>query len=146
MDPTDTLTALRRMLASTFTAYLHTHGMHWNVTGPRFPELHAMFGELYEELHEAVDEIAERIRQLGAPAPATYGALAALSSIPSDLEASSTEEQLLQQLAGINTLLASDARALAGAANGVGDQATVDLAARRQRAAEKAVWMLTSSL
>jgi DNA-binding ferritin-like protein len=51
--------------------YLQTHNFHWNVTGPRFPELHLMFEEHYTELATAVDEIAERIRTLDVPAPGT---------------------------------------------------------------------------
>ena len=63
---------LSRMLADTYTLYLKTHGYHWNVTGPMFRSLHLMFEEEYIELREAVDLIAERIRALGYPAPASY--------------------------------------------------------------------------
>jgi DNA-binding ferritin-like protein len=41
---------LGRVLADTFTLYLKTHNFHWNVTGPRFRELHLMFEEEYNEL------------------------------------------------------------------------------------------------
>lgn len=144
---TDLIDALRRLLASTFTVYLHTHGMHWNVTGPRFPELHAMFGDLYEELHAAVDEIAERIRHLGGHAPASYAAFSALTSVQVDLgEVFESEDVMLERLRGMNMALVADARALAVAASAASDQASVDLGARRQLAAEKAVWMLSSSM
>ena len=54
------------------TLYLKTHNFHWNVTGPMFRTLHLMFEEQYNELWLAVDVVAERIRALGVPAPATY--------------------------------------------------------------------------
>lgn len=60
---------LSRLLADTYTLYLKTHNFHWNVTGPMFNTLHTMFETQYTELALAVDEIAERIRALGFPAP-----------------------------------------------------------------------------
>src|SRR5437868_12137269 len=72
---------LSRLLADTYTLYLQTHNFHWNVTGPMFNTLHLMFEGQYNELALAVDLIAERIRALGYPAPATYSEFAQLSSI-----------------------------------------------------------------
>ena len=62
---------LSRVLADTYTLYLKTHNFHWNVEGPMFNTLHLMFMEQYTELWNALDLIAERIRALGFPAPAT---------------------------------------------------------------------------
>ena len=50
---------LSRLLADSYTLYLQTHNFHWNVTGPRFRDLHLMFEEHYTELATAVDDIAE---------------------------------------------------------------------------------------
>ena len=72
---------LSRLLADTYTLYLKTHNYHWNVTGPMFQTLHQMFETQYTELSTAVDEIAERIRALGFPAPGTYSEFNRLSSI-----------------------------------------------------------------
>ena len=49
---------LARLLADTYTLYLKTHSFHWNVTGPMFNSLHAMFMTQYNELWLALDEIA----------------------------------------------------------------------------------------
>src|SRR5512147_547303 len=72
---------LSRMLADTYTLYLKTHNFHWNVTGPMFQTLHLMFETQYTELSLAVDLIAERIRALGHPAPASYAEFEELSTI-----------------------------------------------------------------
>ena len=72
---------LSRLLADTYTLYLKTHNFHWNVTGPMFQTLHLMFEAQYTELATAVDEIAERIRALGFPAPGTYAEFSRLSSV-----------------------------------------------------------------
>ena len=72
---------LSRLLADSFTLYLMTHNFHWNVTGPMFNTLHAMFMAQYTEQWTALDEIAERIRALGFPAPGTFKEFAKLASI-----------------------------------------------------------------
>ena len=51
-------------LADSFTLYLKTHNFHWNVTGPMFNALHVMFEGQYTEQWNALDEIAERIREV----------------------------------------------------------------------------------
>ena len=53
---------LSRVLADTYVLYLKTHAYHWNVTGPLFSSLHLLFEAEYNELHDAGDTIAERIR------------------------------------------------------------------------------------
>ena len=63
---------LASALADTYTLMLKTQNYHWNVTGYRFQPLHSMFEEQYENLFEAVDLLAERIRALGFLVPASY--------------------------------------------------------------------------
>src|SRR3546814_7707260 len=63
---------LSHLLADTYTLYLKTHSFHWNVTGQMFQTLHTMFAQQYTELWTALDEVAERIRSLGEPAPGSY--------------------------------------------------------------------------
>ena len=73
---------LSRLLADTYTLYLTTHNFHWNVTGPMFNTLHAMFMQQYTDLWTAVDPIAERIRALGHFAPGSYADFGQLASVP----------------------------------------------------------------
>src|SRR3990172_8871334 len=72
---------LSRVLADTYTLYLKTHNFHWNATGPMFTTLHTLFMTQYSELALAVDEVAERIRTLGAPAPGSYAEFAGLTAV-----------------------------------------------------------------
>src|SRR5690606_13975717 len=85
---------LSRLLADTYTLYLKTHNFHWNVTGPMFNTLHLMFETQYTELALAVDQIAERIRALGFPAPGTYKDYARLSSIKETEGVPSAEDMI----------------------------------------------------
>lgn len=59
---------LHNLLNDEIALYLRTWNYHWNVEGPLFPSLHAMFEAEYGELRDLIDELAERIRALGAPA------------------------------------------------------------------------------
>ena len=77
---------LSRVLADSYSLYLKTHNYHWNVVGPMFHSLHTMFEVQYTELALAVDEIAERIRALGAPAPATFRQFTELTVVAEDTD------------------------------------------------------------
>src|SRR3954451_9561486 len=72
---------LTGLLADTYTLYLKTHAVHWNVEGPMFNTLHLMFMTQYTELWNALDSIAERNGALGFPAPGSYQELGKLTSI-----------------------------------------------------------------
>ncbi len=51
-------------LANTFAMYVKAHGLHWNVEGKDFQQMHQFFGDMYLELHAAIDPFAEEIRTL----------------------------------------------------------------------------------
>lgn len=72
---------MKVVLASTFAFYLKAHNFHWNVEGVNFPQYHEFFGNLYEEVHGAVDAIAEEIRALDAYAPGSLKRFQELSTI-----------------------------------------------------------------
>lgn len=62
---------LSSLLADEFVLYAKTRKAHWNVQGPDFHTVHVYFETLYHELEEYIDDVAERIRQIGHYAPAT---------------------------------------------------------------------------
>jgi len=72
---------MKVVLASSFAFYLKAHNYHWNVEGVNFPQYHEFFGNLYEEVHSAVDKIAEEIRALDAYAPGSLKRFSELSTI-----------------------------------------------------------------
>lgn len=63
--------ALSGVLANQHVLYIKTRKYHWNVSGPSFMELHKLFEAQYEQLANAIDEVAERISKLGEPVPGT---------------------------------------------------------------------------
>lgn len=136
---------LSRLLADTYTLYLKTHNFHWNVTGPMFRTLHLMFEEQYNELATAVDAIAERIRSLGFPAPASYKQFMKLTSIQEEDQVPAAQEMIRLLVAGHETV-ARTARSIFPASERGGDEATADLLTERLQVHEKTAWMLRSLL
>lgn len=136
---------LSRLLADTYTLYLKTHNFHWNVTGPMFNTLHTMFETQYNELALAVDEIAERIRTLGCPAPGTYAAYARLSSIKEEEGVPSAEEMIRLLVQGQEAVVRT-ARGILPLADKANDEPTADLLTQRMQVHEKTAWMLRSLL
>jgi starvation-inducible DNA-binding protein len=136
---------LSRLLADTYTLYLKTHNYHWNVTGPMFQTLHLMFETQYNELALAVDQIAERIRSLGAPAPGTYREFAQLSSIAEDDDRPDATEMIRRLVKG-QEAVARTARSIFPVVDGASDEPTADLLTQRLQVHEKTAWMLRSLL
>ncbi|HXE37343.1 MAG TPA: Dps family protein [Azonexus sp.] len=136
---------LSRLLADSFTLYLKTHNFHWNVTGPMFNTLHVMFMDQYTELWNALDLIAERIRALGFPAPATYREFAKLTVIKESEGAVNATEMLKQLLAGQEAVVKT-ARSVFPVVDKAGDEPTADLLTQRMQIHEKNAWMLRSML
>ncbi len=136
---------LSRLLADTYTLYLKTHNFHWNVTGQMFNTLHLMFEGQYTELAIAVDEIAERIRALGHPAPGSYKQYAALTGIEDDSEGLSAE-QMIAILAKDQELVTRTAREIFPAVEKANDEPSADLLTQRMQVHEKTAWMLRSML
>jgi starvation-inducible DNA-binding protein len=134
---------LSRLLADSYTLYLKTHNYHWNVEGPLFSTLHQMFEEQYTELAAAIDEIAERIRALGEPAPGSYRAYGQLTSIEEEEAVPSAEDMIRQLLIGQETV-ARTARSVIDAADAANDEPTADLLTQRMQVHEKNAWMLRS--
>lgn len=136
---------LKVLLADSYTLYLQTHNFHWNVTGPKFRDLHLMFEEHYNELALAVDEIAERIRTLGVAAPGTYKAFAGLSSIE-EIEGVPSPEEMVKLLTSGHEKVVKSCRSVLKSAQDAEDESTASLVSDRMRIHEKTAWMLRSML
>jgi len=136
---------LSRVLADTYTLYLKTHNFHWNVEGPMFNTLHLMFMDQYTELWNALDLIAERIRALGYPAPATNREFSRLTSID-ETEGVPEALDMVRLLVFGHEAVARTARAAFPGAEKAGDEATCDLLTQRLQIHEKTAWMLRSLL
>ena len=136
---------LKILLADSYTLYLMTHNFHWNVTGPKFRELHLLFEEHYTELATAVDDIAERIRTLGVYARGTYQEFAELSRIQ-EVADIPTADGMIEQLLKGHEQVVKTSREILVLAQDANDESTAALVSDRMRLHEKTAWMLRSSL
>jgi starvation-inducible DNA-binding protein len=137
---------LSRLLADTYTLYLTTHNFHWNVTGPMFNTLHAMFMTQYTELWNAVDPVAERIRSLGHAAPGSYAQFSKLASVPDAPTTPPKALEMVRILVQGHEAVARTARSLFPVADKAGDEPTADLLTQRLTVHEQTAWMLRSLL
>ncbi len=137
---------LSNLLADTYTLYLTTHNFHWNVTGPMFTSLHAMFMAQYTELWNAVDPIAERIRSLGVAAPGSYAQFGSLTSLKDAPTSPPKAMDMVAILVEGHEGVARTARGIFAAAEAAHDEPTADLLTQRLAVHEQAAWMLRSIL
>jgi starvation-inducible DNA-binding protein len=139
------ITALRQVVADSYAIIGQTHICHWNVRGPNFFSLHTAFEEQYTELFEAVDEIAERVRALGALAPGGLGNLAKMAGI-TEVAEDTTATEMVEHLIAANKTLVADLVKARDAAAEFADNETEDLMIARIQVHEKTIWMLESFL
>lgn len=139
------LEAIKTMLADSYILFLKTQNYHWNVTGPHFAPLHAMFEEQYRELFDANDEIAERIRAMGHFAPGSFDAFKQLATVEEENDVPESKK-MIENLAKDHAKLAEDAKAVIDAGEAANDDVSVDLGVRRREAHQKAHWMLSAHL
>jgi starvation-inducible DNA-binding protein len=132
---------LADIVADTYVLLVKTQGYHWNVVGPLFVSLHKLTEEQYEDLFAAGDELAERIRTLGYPAPASLRAMIKDSRI-SEAKGNPTAEEMVENLVADHETLVRHLREITEVAEESHDQGTADMLTERLKAHEKAIWML----
>lgn len=136
---------LQKLLASSYTLYLKTQNFHWNVTGPDFHSYHLMFQSQYEELAEAIDEMAERIRALGYFPEGSFESFIKMSLIKGINKLLSSMKMIEVLLHDHETLIGYLREKLPFSEQ-VEDGATADFINSRLAVHEKTAWMLRSIL
>ncbi len=136
---------LSRVLADSYTLYLKTQNYHWNVEGPNFQSLHELFEEQYTDLAGAVDELAERIRALGHPAPGSFTAFSKLSAVRED-DGQPDWQTMVRRLAEDQETVVGTCRQVVDLATEAQDHVTEHVMADRMQVHEKNAWMLRSHL
>lgn len=149
-DPANTSDArltdsLNQVLADSYALMALTHLAHWNVEGPGFFALHTAFQTQYEELFTAIDEIAERIRALGAYAIGGVGKFAATAQMK-EFASPLAQEDYVRALIASNEKLVTDASRARDIAGEVNDPESQDLMIGRITLHQKTIWMLKSFL
>jgi starvation-inducible DNA-binding protein len=137
--------SLKALLANGYLLLLKTQNYHWNVTGPHFSSLHALFEEQYNDLFAANDEVAERIRALGVFAPGSYKAFMEYAKVSEETDVPKSMD-MVKNLANDHKIMAELAQALIEAGEAANDEVSVDMGVQRKTIHEKTHWMLSSHL
>lgn len=137
--------ALGPVLADSYQLFIKTQGVHWNISGPNFFGLHKLTEAQYQDLYAAIDKIAERIRTLGEPAPASYRAYGEMSKITDEETLTDPAEQVMMLIRD-NGLLCETLRNAIETAERVDDVVTADMLTARLARHEQNGWMLRMSV
>jgi len=138
--------ALKQLLADYQIFYTNLRGFHWNVKGKGFFTLHAKYEELYNDAAEKIDEIAERILQLGYTPENRFSEYLKTSNIKEDGNLPlKGKDGLRRVLENLGNLIAQE-RKIVDLAGEYSDEATVALMDDFLVGQEKNVWMLVSFL
>ena len=100
----ETTAKLRRLLCSWMVFKQKTHTFHWDLVGSSFHELHKFFKDLYEGSDKHVDEIAERIRQLGEKLGMTLSEASENSVVMDENKPSDSESAMRRTLEALSSL------------------------------------------
>jgi starvation-inducible DNA-binding protein len=134
---------LSGLLSDTYTLLIKTHAYHWNVVGPMFRSVHLLTEEHYQDLFEAADDLAERIRSLGHPAPTSFSDMTALTVIEEE-HGSPTAKNMIETLVDDHERIVRRLRDVGEIADDLRDAVTADMLTSRMQFHEKAIWMLRS--
>lgn len=131
---------LNAQLADVIDLGLQAKQAHWNVKGPQFAALHALFDEVAEELGGFADELAERAVQLGGVARGTLQVLAKDSRLAAySLEALDGAEHVWALSVAL-ARFAQTTREAIRTAEKAGDAGTVDVFTEVSRGADTLLW------
>ena len=136
---------LNQLLADYMMFYQNTRGLHWNIKGDKFFELHLKFEELYTNLLLKVDEIAERILTLGGTPLHTFDDYQKTTQIKSIKNISDGNSGITNVLDSFKTIIIKQ-RDLLNLAAETDDEGTNALMSDYIREQEKLVWMYSSFL
>ncbi len=136
---------LNKLLANYMMFYQNTRGLHWNIKGEKFFELHLKFEELYTNLLVKVDEVAERILTLGAVPLHTFDDYKGAAGIVVVKDVSDGKKGVQTILEAFEILIVEQ-RKLLTMSSDAGDEGTNALMSDYIREQEKLVWMYSSFL
>ncbi|MBC8768569.1 DNA starvation/stationary phase protection protein [Arenibacter sp. BSSL-BM3] len=136
---------LNQLLANFQRYYQNLRGIHWNIKGKRFFDLHVKFEELYTDANLKVDEIAERILTLGGVPLHTFEDYISSSKVPVGKNITKDEDAIRLIVDSLSQLLIIE-RAILDASDEASDEGTNAMMSEFITQQEKTVWMMKAWL
>jgi len=137
---------LNVLLASTFGMALKAQRYHWNIMGMNFYQLHEFYEDVYDDLYEHVDIIAEAIRSMGVFPAGSFAEYVELSQVAEEDATITDAEAQLSELIRANDVVLRIIKIAMTAAEDDGAEDILDLLVNRMRQHKKHGWMLNSFL
>lgn len=134
--------ALNGLVADSYALYTKTKNFHWHVSGPHFRDYHLLFDEQATDIFGTIDELAERVRKLGAKTIHSIGEIARLQSIKDNDKDFVSPGDMLIELMNDNKQVIKRMRAAHEIADKHDDVATASILENFIDAAEKRNWFL----
>jgi starvation-inducible DNA-binding protein len=137
---------LNARLADTLDLVYQAKQAHWNVNGSDFFSLHELFDKVADELPEHVDEIAERVAQLGGVVEGTIRMVSARTSLPEMPREGTGGEVWVEALTRSLGIAGASMREAIDQSSDLGDQVTSDIFTGAARTIDKLTWMVRAHL
>jgi len=137
--------ALNGLLADTYALYVKTKNFHWHVSGPHFYSYHLLFDEHAEQIFKTADDLAERVRKLGATTLHSIGEIARQSRVSDNNENFVPPSDMLLELMEDNKAMMEHMRKAHALCDKHGDVATASLLEVFIDGAERRNWFLFES-
>ncbi len=136
---------LNELLANLQLYYQNLRGLHWNIQGENFFELHVKFEELYNDSQEKIDMVAERILTLGHTPLHTFEDYLKLAKVPIGKNISSDRASLELIVNSLSILLEKE-RVILNLSDEAEDEGTNSMMSDFIAEQEKLVWMFSAWL
>lgn len=130
------------VLLSNFQVYYQNlRGIHWNIRGKRFFELHVKFEELYNDAQLKVDMVAERILTIGGNPLHTFEDYIKHNKLQVGKSISNDEKAVQLIIDSLSDLLKIE-RDILNKSDAINDEGTNALMSDFIAEQEKTVWMM----
>ncbi|MGJ8762058.1 MULTISPECIES: Dps family protein [unclassified Polaribacter] len=136
---------LNGLLANFQIYYQNLRGLHWNIKGKNFFELHVKFEEFYTDSQVKIDEIAERILTLQGKPLHTFTDYINLATVPVGKNISNDVEGVELVVNSLSELLKNE-RTILESSDEANDEGTNSMMSDFIAEQEKTIWMLNSWL
>ena len=136
---------LNHLLANFQIYYQNLRGIHWNIKGKRFFDLHIKFEELYTDANIKVDEIAERILTLGEIPLHTFEDYSAKANVKVGKNISEDDKAVRLIVDSLTQLLKIE-RTILEKSGDANDEGTNSMMSDFITQQEKTVWMMKAWL
>ena len=134
--------ALNGLVADSYALYTKTKNFHWHVSGPHFRDYHLLFDEQASEIFASIDDLAERVRKLGAKTVHSIGEIAKLQTIKDNNKDFVSPAEMLNELMADNKHVIRQMRKAHDIADKHEDVATASILENFIDQAEKRNWFL----